>query len=210
MSSMTSFLLGAAVGTAEGAGITYILMKDESEKEEVRANHEDALEMSEEELIAYHVQQLKDLGVDMISGLDVPDDLFNEITSVVNPVEDDEEDYEEEDDEEEDISPIEPNPDPYLIDEDEFDNNDDFSTCTIHYYKKDDVWTDEDLDIIAAPVDLLSVEMVDDIKSSTSKEMYVRVEESCVDYEILIFNDSYAHAVEGEDELGDFADEEEN
>lgn len=209
MSSMTSFLLGAAVGTAAGAGITYILMKDESEKEEVRANHENALEMSEEELTAYYIQQLQDLGVDVISGTDVPDDLFDEITSVVNPIEDDEEE-EEDEDEEEDVAPIEPNPDPYLINEEEFDNNDDFSTCTIHYYKKDDVWTDEDFDIIEAPTDLLSVEMVDDIKSSTSKELYVRVEESCVDYEILIFNDSYAHAVEGEDELGDFADEEEN
>jgi hypothetical protein len=60
-------------------------------------------------------------------------------------------------------------------------------------------------------------EMVDDsqnhvgyIEERLDKEdkdaIYIRNEVEQTDYEILIYADSYAHAVEGEDELGNMAD----
>lgn len=214
MSNGVALALGLLVGAGVGAGTTYILMKDKYEKEfadeVVALNHEDALRMTKEELRDYYIEQLKDLGVGIFTEDDLDEDTYNELASRVNPVDDDEEEEEDEDDDEED-GPIEPNPEPYVISESEFGTKDDYSTQTLHFYKDDEVFTDEDNEILDG-VGRLVGDTIDDITSCEGESIYVRSETICCDYEILIFDDSYAHAVEGiddedEEELGDMADE---
>jgi len=213
MNNTGYFLVGAMAGAAIGIGVTYILLKKENDEEDERlaeTRHENALEMNEDELRQYYIDQLKDLGIGVIESGDISDDTFDsavseyEKKSKVNPIDDDEDEEEEEDE-----GPIEPNPDPYIISEDEYSNNVDYSSSTLHFYKGDGVWTNDDYEIIDNAADLLG-DCCDICAKSDKEEEYVRSEESMVDYEIRIFDDSYAHAVEGEDEeLGDMADDEE-
>lgn len=205
--------LGLLAGAGVGAGVTYILMKDKHEREFadeiVALNHEDALRMTADELKSYYLEQLKDLGVDILYKDNIDEDTYQEIKSRVNPIDDDE-DEDEEDEEEECEGPLEPNPEPYVIDENEFGSNDDYSTQTLHFYKEDEVFTDEENEIIDGVGRLLG-DTIDDITECENDSIYIRSETICCDYEILIFDDSYSHAVEGEDEdeeeMGDMADE---
>lgn len=216
MSNGVALGLGLLVGAGVGAGATYILMKDkyetELEQDRIECDHENALTMTEEELRDYYIDQLRELGVNIFTQNDIPEDVYEDLKSKVNPVDDDydEDEEEDEDDEDEEESPIEPNPEPYVIDEDEFGSNGDYSTQTLHYYKGDEVFTDEDNDILDN-VGRLIGDTIDDITSCKNDSIYVRSEVICCDYEILIFDDSYAHSVEGieedEEELGDMADE---
>lgn len=209
MSNGVALGLGLLVGAGVGAGATYILMKDKFEHEEIERNHEEALTMTEEELKDYYIEQLRDLGVGIFTDEDIdPKEMERLTASRVNPVEEDDED---ENEDEEDEGPLEPNPEPYVIDEGEFGENDDYSTQTLHYYKEDGIFTDEDNEVLDG-VGRLIGDTIDDISSCEGDSIYIRSETICCDYEILIFDDSYAHAVEGEEddddeELGDMADE---
>lgn len=209
MSKGLIFVFGLVVGAAAGSGVTYILTKRQNEViEREILDQKDAISTNREELEAYYIQQLRDLGCQIFNP-DEDEDEYEEFVenynrSRVNPIPD-----EDDEEEEECPAPIEPNPFPYVIDEDMFDTNDDYSTDTIHYYKGDDTFTTEDYDIIDGITDILG-KCVDDIKSSDSDAVYVRNESQTCDYEVLIFNDSYKHVVEGEEddeeELGNMAD----
>lgn len=193
------FLLGAAAGSV----VTYFLTSDKKEDRKNDISFKDADRMSEEDLKEYYLEGLRDLGfgieerfVDEGSG------------EKVNPVNE----YWETDDEDEeddcDISPVEANPVPYEISTDEFGRKDDYSSETLSWYKDDITMTDDDDEVIENWKSHVGIERVDDIlKDSDADAIYVRNEVEMCDYEILIFRDSYKHAVLGEeDELGDMAD----
>lgn len=193
------FLLGAAAGSV----VTYFLTSDKKEDRKNDISFKDADHMSEEDLKEYYLEGLRDLGfgieerfVDEGSG------------EKVNPVNE----YWETDDEDEeddcDISPVEANPVPYEISTDEFGRKDDYSSETLSWYKDDITMTDDDDEVIENWKSHVGIERVDDIlKDSDADAIYVRNEVEMCDYEILIFRDSYKHAVLGEeDELGDMAD----
>lgn len=218
MNKALIFAGGLVIGAAVGSGITYLItMKQvkegiEETKDSVRrslSNHEDAISCDADELRDYYIQQLRDLGVGVYDAEEdeVPEDVYRSLHRTrVNPLPD--EDDEDEDDiydEDDAPAPIDPNPFPYIITGDDFDTNDDYSTCTVHYYKDDKVFTTDDHEIITDPDGLFGRTM-EDIKNSPLEAVYVRNEYQTCDYEVLIFNDSYAHAVEGEDQLGDMAD----
>lgn len=196
------FLLGAAAGSV----VTYFLTSDKKEDRKNDISFKDADRMSEEDLKEYYLEGLRDLGfgieerfVDEGSG------------EKVNPVEGDEywetEDVEDEEDDS-DISPVEANPVPYEISTKEFGVRDDYSSETLSWYKDDITMTDDDDEVIEDWKSHVGIERVDDIlKDSDADAIYVRNEVEMCDYEILIFRDSYKHAVLGEeDELGDMAD----
>ena len=196
------FLLGAAAGSV----VTYFLTSDKKEDRKNDISFKDADHMSEEDLKEYYLEGLRDLGfgieerfVDEGSG------------EKVNPVEGDEywetEDIEDEEDDS-DISPVEANPVPYEISTKEFGVRDDYSSETLSWYKDDITMTDDDDDVIEDWKLHVGIDRVDDIlKDSDADAIYVRNEVEMCDYEILIFRDSYKHAVLGEeDELGDMAD----
>lgn len=206
------FLVGAAVGTV----VTVFAYQKEKKKWIEKAadlptkeEKEDIVVTDTKELADYYIQQLIDLGVE-VSREDIEYVQYDDghtvetsrtRTSLVNPIE------EEDEDEAEDFEdgPIEPNPDPYEVPDHEFGNKEFYDSATLQYYKLDHMMTDD------------NYEMVDDwqnhvgyIEERLDKEdkdaIYIRNEVEQTDYEILIYNDSYAHAVEGEDELGDMAD----
>ena len=196
------FLLGAAAGSV----VTYFLTSDKKEDRKKDISFKDADHMSEEDLKEYYLEGLRDLGfgieerfVDEGSG------------EKVNPVEGEEywetEDVDDEEDDS-DISPVEANPVPYEISTKEFGMKDDYSSETLSWYKDDITMTDDDDDVIEDWKIHVGIDRVDDIlKDSDADAIYVRNEVEMCDYEILIFRDSYKHAVLGEeDELGDMAD----
>ena len=217
MNKALIFVGGLLIGAAAGSGITYLVClksaieagKELAKEVSHEFDHENAIRMGEEELREYYIQQLRDLGAGVYNAEEdeIPDDVYRSLHRTrVNPLPD--EDDEDEDDiyEMDDApAPIDPNPFPYIITEKEFDKNDDYSTCTIHYYKEDETFTDDNYDIIDNISDILG-RTEDDVKSSPLEAVYVRNEYQTCDYEILIFNDSYKHAVEGEEPLGDMAD----
>lgn len=213
MNKALIFVGGLVIGGALGSGITYLVcrkkIKESIEDTKELCDHKDAITVDEEELRDYYIQQLRDLGVGVYSDEDdIPEDVYATLRHTrVNPLPDYDEDEDEDDIYEEDDAPapIDPNPFPYIITSDEFDTNDDYSTSTIHYYKKDQVFTTDDHDIISNPDDFFGRTM-SDIENSPLEAVYVRNELQTCDYEILIFDDTYSHAVEGEDELGDMAD----
>lgn len=120
----------------------------------------------------------------------------------VNPLEEEEDD---EYNETEDFTPIEVNPIPYEISSREHGQNE-FYTCeTIIWYKKDQTMTDDNYEILDNwQIYIGNVE--DKLDNCTGDSLYFRNESQQTDYEVLIYDDSYKHAVEGEDELGDMAD----
>ncbi len=207
------FLVGAAVGTV----VTVFAYQNEKKKWIEKAadlptkeEKEEIVNTDAKELADYYIQQLIDLGVE-VSREDIEYDQYDDghtvetsrtRTSLVNPIEE-----EEDEDEVEDLKdgPIEPNPDPYEVPDHEFGNREFYDSATLQYYKLDHTMTDD------------NYELVDDwqnhvgyIEERLDKEdkdaIYIRNEVEQTDYEILIYADSYAHAVEGEDELGDMAD----
>lgn len=198
------FLLGAAAGSV----VTYFLTSDKKEDRKKDISFKDADHMSEEDLKEYYLDGLRDLG------FGIEERFVNEgmlCGEEVNPVEGDEywetEDVEDEEDDS-DISPVEANPVPYEISTKEFGMKDDYSSETLSWYKDDITMTDDDDDVIEDWKIHVGIDRVDDIlKDSDADAIYVRNEVEMCDYEILIFRDSYKHAVLGEeDELGDMAD----
>ena len=189
------FLLGAAAGSV----VTYFLTSDKKEDRKNDISFKDADHMSEEDLKEYYLEGLRDLGfgieerfVDEGSG------------EKVNPVEGDEywetEDVDDEEDDS-DISPVEANPVPYEISTDEFGKMDNYSSETLSWYKDDITMTDDDDDVIDNWKMHVGIDRVDDIlKDSDADAIYVRNEVEMCDYEILIFRDSYKHAVLGEED----------
>ena len=207
------FLVGAAVGTV----VTVFAYQNEKKKWIEKAadlptkeEKEEIVNTDAKELADYYIQQLIDLGVE-VSREDIEYDQYDDghtvetsrtRTSLVNPIEE-----EEDEDEVEDLEdgPIEPNPDPYEVPDHEFGNREFYDSATLQYYKLDHTMTDD------------NYEMVDDwqnhvgyieerLEEEDKDAIYIRNEVEQTDYEILIYNYSYAHAVEGEDELGNMAD----
>lgn len=190
-----------AAGAAVGSIVTYFFTKEK--KEEVAFTDTAKLSMSEEDLKEYYLDGLRELGFGI-------EERFIDEGEKVNPVEGEywDTDDDDEEDEDSDISPVEPNPVPYEISTDEFGRKDDYSSETLSWYKDDITMTDDDDEVIEDWKRHVGIDRVDDIlKDSDADAIYVRNEVELCDYEILIFRDSYKHAVLGEeDELGDMAD----
>lgn len=198
------------IGAAAGAVTTYFVTKKIYEEELEAAggpekSFKDADHMTEDDLKEYYLEGLRDLGYGV-------EERFIGGGEEVNPVENEDEFWDtedvEDDEEDSDFSPVEANPVPYEITTKEFGVRDDYSSETLSWYKDDLTMTDDD----DTPIDEwkrhVGIERVDDIlKDSDSDAIYVRNEVEMCDYEILIFRDSYKHAVLGEDDdLGDMAD----
>jgi len=205
------FVLGVAVGAAAGAVVTKIILDDKYKKllssnVTIDPDHTDVETMTEEDLKEYYIQGLEDLGFAIreveADDADYYEDAGSEYFETVNPV--DEEDEEEDDS---DISPIEPNPDPYILDNLPSGMLNDFEVTTIHYYKGDNVFTDTEYNIIDSWQSALG-NCADQVKSSKEDSVYVCNEVQDTIYEVLVYEDSYKHAVEGvtDDDLGSMAD----
>lgn len=194
------FLLGAAAGSV----VTYFLTSDKKEDRKNDISFKDADHMSEEDLKEYYLEGLRDLGFGIEERF--VDEGSGEKVNPVNEYWETDDDEDEEDDC--DISPVEANPVPYEISTDEFGRKDDYSSETLSWYKDDITMTDDDDEVIEDWKIHVGIDRVDDIlKDSDADAIYVRNEVEMCDYEILIFRDSYKHAVLGEeDELGDMAD----
>ena len=199
MNKVVIFALGVVAGAAAGAGVTYILMKDskktELTAEEKRQDYKDAISTNPDELINYYIEQLTDLGCE----IEIPEYEEPQRT-MVNPLEDDEDEEEIEEDE----GPIEPNPNPYEIHSRDLGQLDNWTSETINWYKGDKQMCDDGYDIIDDWIPMVG-DIEDRLMKETSDSIYIRNEQQMCDYEILIYDDSYKHAVEGE-ELGDMAD----
>lgn len=154
---------------------------------------------SVEEMKDYYIQELHNLGYDM--GDYRYDNSVEEQKTIVNPVDDEEE---EESEEESDTYPVDPNPDPYEISSREHGTKEFYDTEVLQYYKGDGQMTDSNYEFIDDWQQHVGY-IEDRLKSETADSIYIRNEVEQTDYEILIYDDSYAHAVEGEP-LGDMAD----
>ena len=215
MKNIIIFVAGAIVGAAVGTTVTVLAYQKEKKKwieaagkeDPKPATHEDAVVTDRAELRSYYIDQLRDLGFDVYDSLedDIYDNSIEETSkSRVNPV-----DYEEDEDTEEieegdDNSPIEPNPEPYEIPSHEFGNKEFYEAATLQFYKIDGVMTDDNYDFVdnwTTHIGHIEARLSNENKDA----IYIRNEVEQTDYEVLIFNDSYAHAIEGE-EPGDMAD----
>ena len=199
-----------AVGAGVGATVTYFVQKHKYEIaiEEASAevngylpNHKNAESMSEDELKEYYISCLKDLcfGIYERERYEDDDEYYRED---VNPVEEDEGD-------DSDISPVEANPHPYEIGVAEFGRQDEsWNSETLSWYKDDLTMTDDEDEPLDNWKSHVGFENIDQVLADCDGDaIYVRNEVEMCDYEILIFRDSYKHAVLGEeDDLGDFAD----
>lgn len=209
MNKAVIFGLGAIIGGTIGSVATYIILNDKYTKEAAEAVkeikddmtnelHNGAVITSEEDLREYYIEQLRDLGFKVIEESYYEDDGYYE---QVNPVDDEEE--------EEDEAPIEPNPNPYILSPKEaLTSTEDYDIVTIHFYKGDKVFTDTNYDIIDDYSTNLG-KCVSDIYNAPSDDgVYVCNEVQSKVYEVLIYDDSYKHAVEGIDDSvdGDMAD----
>lgn len=202
-----------AAGAGVGAGVTYLIMKDrtlvelsDSERDEMigRETQKDAITMSADELRDFYIQGLKDLGFGIEERFDDDEDEYTG-TSRVNPLDEEEEEYEDNSD----PAPIDPNPFPYEISTAEFgDRGEDWSSDTMSWYREDKVMTDDDNEPLETWEKHAGFDGCEKVLSTTQADaVYVRNELEMCDYEILIFNDSYTHAVLGMDEdTGDMAD----
>lgn len=204
-----------AVGAGVGAGVTYLIMKDripvelsDSERDKMfrRETQKDAEVMSADELRDFYIQGLKDLGFGIEERFDDDEEEYTG-ESRVNPL--DEEEDEEEYDDDSAPAPIDPNPFPYEITTAEFgDRGEDWNSDTMSWYRDDQVMTDDDnepLDTWEKHAGFNGCEKI--LNSTEADAVYVRNEVEMCDYEILIFRDSYSHAVLGmDDDLGDMAD----
>lgn len=186
-----------AAGIGTGAGVTYYIMQKKIAQTKAIEQQKPDVYMKEDELYEYYIHGLQELGYGTVPMSSEEYDEYEECISKVNPVKD-----EDEEEIEEAPGPVEPNPNPYIITENEFGQEDDYETVTLSYYKKDGIMTDDDNEIL------------DGWKShicefETSKDaIYVRNESEMTDYEILIYDGSYANLIMGEDdtEMGNMAD----
>lgn len=205
------FVLGVAVGAAAGAVVTKIILDDKYKKllasnVTIDPDHTNCDTMTEEDLKEYYIQGLEDLGFVIkeveADDVDYYEDAGSEYFETVNPI--DEEDEEKDDS---DISPIEPNPVPYILDHLPASMFEQYEVTTIHYYKGDNVFTDTEYNIIDLWQTALG-ECADQVKSSKEDSVYVCNEVQDTIYEVLVYDDSYKHAVEGvtDDDLGLMAD----
>jgi hypothetical protein len=215
MKNIIIFVAGAVVGAAVGTTVTVLAYQKEKKKwieaagkeDPKPATHEDAIVTDREEMRSYYIEQLRDLGFDVYDSLedDIYDNSVEETSkSRVNPI-----DYEEDEDTEEieegdDSSPIEPNPDPYEIPSHEFGNKEFYEAATLQFYKLDKVMTDDNYDFVDDWTNHIG-HLEERLSGEDKDAIYIRNEVEQTDYEVLIFNDSYAHAIEGE-ETGDMAD----
>lgn len=216
MNKAIIFGAGLLIGAAVGTTLTVFAYQKEKEKwlNEDKNNtkkdtHDnDAIETTPEELRDYYIDQLRNLGFE-VQEAEIDDEYYEEdyipeegtrTPSSVNPLPEDEEDSDNKE------SPIEPNPEPYEIPEREFGNKEFYDYETIHYYQKDHVMTDANYEFIDNWKQHIG-DIERQLDGEAADSIYIRNEVECTDYEVLIFPDSYAHAVEGEDEpLGDMAD----
>lgn len=215
MSKIFSFVAGLVIGAAAGTVATVLAYQKEKKKwtekgESVKDIREkdDIVSCDIEEMREYYMDQLRNLGFDVREEVeeDYEEDYNSESNSEasgVNPLSDEEE---EEDLDIEENGPIEPNQIPYEIPEHEFGSKDFYDFETMHYYQGDTVMTDSNYEFVDNwQLHIGGIE--DRLNKETKDAIYIRNEVEQTDYEILIFADSYLHAVEGE-ELGDMADTE--
>lgn len=213
MKNIIIFVAGAVVGAAIGTTVTVLAYQKEKKKwteaaakeEPKPATHEDAIVTDREEMRSYYIEQLRDLGFDVYDSLedDIYDNSVEETSkSRVNPIdyEEDEEEIEEGDD----SGPVEPNPAPYEIPSHEFGNKEFYEAATLQFYKLDKVMTDDNYDFVDDWTSHIG-HLEERLSGEDKDAIYIRNEVEQTDYEVLIFNDSYAHAIEGE-EPGDMAD----
>lgn len=200
MKKLLIFAAGMVVGAAVGTVVTVLCYQKEKEK-----NKDKVSSMTPDEKTEYYIQCLRDMGHVIVSQ-DLEDEYEEEdpytktLRSVVNPIDDEEEDiYSEQ--LADDICPVEPNPEPYEVPSHIFGNQEFYESIVLLYFN-DDVMTDANYEFVddwqrhIGSIDL----------ESREGSVYVRNEVENCDYEICIQKDSYKHAVEGEDDLGDMAD----
>lgn len=213
MKKLLIFAAGMVVGAAVGTVVTVLCYQKEKEKNKEKVtekpeDHNGALVMDEEELADYYIQQLRDLGCVIID-----DDREHETyeyymdakaKAQVNPVEEEEtDDYLDETDE---FTPIEVNPVPYEITDHEHGQKEFYSCETLMWYRGDRTMTDDNYELLDDwQMHIGDVE--ERLMTSKGDSLYFRNESQQTDYEVLIYDESYKHAVEGEDDdLGDMAD----
>lgn len=210
MSKIFAFAAGLIIGAAAGTVVTVMAYQkekkkwmEEADKKDISTkDRNDMVECTPEELRDFYIDQLRDLGFDVREEDEDEESYISESgSSSVNPISEKEEDIDSEEE-----GPLEPNPTPYEIPEHEFGSKEFYDFETIHYYQKDYVMTDSNYEFVDNwQLHIGSIE--DKLNRETSDVIYIRNEVEQTDYEVLIFDDSYKHAVEGEEELGDMADE---
>ena len=202
MKKLLIFAAGVVVGAAVGTTLTVLAYQKQKKKEDneesAPATHEDAIVTSPEELRAYYIQQLIDLGCAVVD-TEVEegyDNYFADTASSVNPVE------EEGEDEEDDNSfvPVDPNQEPYEIVEREFGNKEFYDSEVLIWYRGDETMCSaNDLEMIVDwQLHIGNVESR--LNGCRGDSLYFRNEVQQTDYEVKINKDSYKHAVEGEDD----------
>lgn len=209
MSKIFSFVAGLIIGAAAGTVATVLAYQKEKKKwmekgESVKDIREkdNIVSCDIEEMREYYMDQLRNLGFDVREEVEDCEEDYNSEASGVNPLSDEEE----EDLDIEEDGPIEPNPIPYEIPEHEFGSKEFYDFETMHYYQGDTVMTDSNYEFVDN-WQLHIGDIEDRLNKETKDAIYIRNEVEQTDYEVLIFADSYLHAVEGE-ELGDMADKE--
>lgn len=207
MNKILIFGAGFVVGVVAGT-VTTVLCYDHQKKKQAAENaSSEPVVTNEEEMRHYYIQGLRDLGInvwDVDEDGDYVDNFEEEPQqSVVNPVDEDEE-QEEGSEDESDTYPVDPNPDPYEISSREHGTKEFYDTEVLQYYKLDGQMTDSNYEFIEDWQQHVGY-IEDHLKSETADSIYIRNEIEQTDYEILIYNDTFAHAVEGEP-LGDMAD----
>lgn len=207
MNKLIFFLLGAAAGT----GVTYFIMRKKVKALTDEISHRDgedadafrkrlekevtgepAEEMSEEELLKYYMDGLKDLGVDFT----FVEEPVEESREEVNPLEDD--------------SPEDDDVAVYPIQKVLYDaGKSDYSKERLAYYAGDKVFVDLESN---EPIDNWRQYLGDtfDFEKADFKPddtIYIRNEALESDFEIVLRKGSFAGPEEDDDEnLGDFAD----
>lgn len=207
MNKILIFGAGFVVGTITGTVVTVLCYDHQRKKREAEETTSEPVVANEEEMRRYYIQGLRDLGINVWDVDEDGDyvDNFEEKPqqSVVNPVDEDEE-QEEESEDESDTYPVDPNPDPYEISAREHGTKEFYDSETLQYYKGDGQMTDANYEFVDDWQQHVGY-IEDRLNSETADSIYIRNEVEQTDYEILIYNDTYAHAVEGEP-LGDMAD----
>ena len=207
MNKALIFVTGVVVGVVAGTVTTVLCYDHQRKKREAEETSSEPVVANEEEMRRYYIQGLRDLGInvwDVDEDGDYVDNFEEEPQqSVVNPVDEDEE-QEEGSEEESDTYPVDPNPDPYEISSREHGTKEFYDTETLQYFKGDGQITDANYEFVDDWQQHVGY-IEDRLKSETADSIYIRNEVEQTDYEILIYNDSYTHAVEGEP-LGDMAD----
>ena len=205
MNKILIFVAGAVVGAAVGTTLTVFAYQNEKKKwiekaekasdEPKQPTHEDAITTTPEELKLYYIDQLRDLGFEVLdTEVEVDDDNYYG-SSVVNPVEDEEE---EEDETGDNYYPVEPNPVPYEIVEREFGNQEFYDSETLIWYRGDSTMcTEDDLEPIIDWQQHIG-EVEGRLNGCRGNELYFRNEVEQTDYSVRINKNSYKSEVEGE------------